>query len=454
MDDLMQLTPFERRLGERLEAELSATMRPFDPDAVARAAKQRPPGLVRRPRIVLLAAAALLLAAGVVAVGAGLLAGPRVEPPMPWPLRGEIVPAGTLVVPAEAPMAARLHDGRVLVVTPESNRSDTPAQIWEPATGSVEPTGPTTMSRDGAQLVVLADGRVLVVGGNGVGSPPTAEIFDPQTVRFSLLASRPTTIDASAILLRDGRVLLAGGADRVVADDAGNRGVASRAEVFSPLTGQFTPVGDMHDKRVGADLYLLADGRTLVLGGAPADGVQLDDARAEVFDPLTNTFSLTDRPLLATHTYDWSVRIDEHRLVFLEQPGWGQYPDRSLPMDLAVYDLDTGVLSPGPTIPASAGVYNAGPPVVITGSRLLILGNDKVGFATGPFGILEQQWVGMLDLASGELHEFAFGDSLWGTPVQLEDGSLVILGGLEHRECTFDVTGPCMEASSGVHVLR
>ena len=65
----------------------------------------------------------------------------------------------------------------------------------------------------------LADGTILVAGGCtnagcGLGSPAsdTAEIFDPATGRFTRVGrmSSGSRDDHVAVLLRDGRVLLAG----------------------------------------------------------------------------------------------------------------------------------------------------------------------------------------------------------------------------------------------------
>ena len=72
-------------------------------------------------------------------------------------------------------------------------------------------------ARPGATLVPLPDGRVLVAGGEdgwGEGFPPysTTSVFDPDTLSWSVgpdLAELRS--NASATLLHDGRILLAGG---------------------------------------------------------------------------------------------------------------------------------------------------------------------------------------------------------------------------------------------------
>jgi hypothetical protein len=458
MHDVTGLTPFERTLTDRLAVELEGSVLPFDPQAIADRAMAGRRSLNPRFRLLLLAAAALLLVGAVVAVGSGLIRLPwSIEPPLPWPLKGVLEPAGTLAAPTQGPMAVELRDGRVLVISPELNENNSPAELWDPATGSFQRAGPMTKAREGAQLVVLADGRVLVAGGDGVGWPPTAEVFDPRTATFSALASRPSTIESTAILLRDGRVLLSGGADRVQEDGAGNRGVASRAEVFDPNTGQFTRVGDMVLRRIWHELYLLRDGRVLVLGGAFEDAQQVDQPKAEIFDPMNGTFTLADRPALQTHIYDWSAQLPDGRLAILRQPGWAAYPDfPSQPMTVTFYDLETGAQAQGPTIPASAPVYDVRTTVPLTDRRLILLGFDKASYGHGASGILDRGWLGVLDLETGLLSNGIVRDASWGTILSLRDGRILILGGTQRGSCgpTGGATDICMDAIANVEILR
>ncbi len=68
-------------------------------------------------------------------------------------------------------------------------------------------------ARAGGGAVLLPDGKVLVVGGiNEVDELASAELFDPVTGEFSPTGSmnHPTAF-CTATLLRDGTVLIAGG---------------------------------------------------------------------------------------------------------------------------------------------------------------------------------------------------------------------------------------------------
>ena len=73
--------------------------------------------------------------------------------------------------------------GLLILTLAVAGASPASAGVWEPV-------GPLTQGRDGASATVLLDGSVLVAGGEGpVSGDPfarlrTAERFDPRTNRF------------------------------------------------------------------------------------------------------------------------------------------------------------------------------------------------------------------------------------------------------------------------------
>ena len=141
-----------------------------------------------------------------------------------------------------------LADGRVLIAGGEdADRNPVAsARIWNPRTESFTATGSMTEARVDHSATLLSDGRVLVAGGlarsfvdvgGGLvpgagalarplgadlgggdlrseteGTLATAEIWDPETGLFSTTGSMFTgTATHASVLLRDGRVLIAGG---------------------------------------------------------------------------------------------------------------------------------------------------------------------------------------------------------------------------------------------------
>ena len=63
------------------------------------------------------------------------------------------------------------------------------------------------------------------------------------------------------------------------------------AELYNPASGRFTIAGKMNTRRAGATATLLPNGKVLIAGGNDGPGKSL--ASAEIYDPLTNTFSPT-----------------------------------------------------------------------------------------------------------------------------------------------------------------
>ncbi len=148
----------------------------------------------------------------------------------------------------------------------------------------------------------LADGRVLMAGDPGGingqirlpgSSTAPPEIYDPRTRAFMATGPMVTQrLGAVVVLLADGRVLVAGGRDEQ--QTGGQVSISATAELFDTRTGTFTQTGSMSVPRFGASASLLGDGRVLLAGGEQsidADGLH-PAASAELYDPSTGTFSV------------------------------------------------------------------------------------------------------------------------------------------------------------------
>lgn len=178
--------------------------------------------------------------------------------------------------------ATLLQNGKVLLVGGTANPSG--AWLFDPATGTITATGSLNTPRQNHTATLLPDGRVLIAGG-WVNAPFTypvlssAELYDPATGTFT-----PTgTMNAarayhSAVLLQNGKVLLAGGTS-----NSQSYSPLASAELYDPATGQFTAISDMHDTRMDFGMTLLGDGRVLITGGLTAAGGVL--ATAELYTP-------------------------------------------------------------------------------------------------------------------------------------------------------------------------
>ena len=154
---------------------------------------------------------------------------------------GTFTPAGNMTAPRSNHTATLLPDGRVLiaggitacVIGVSDSRCLTPdhAEIYDPATGTFTATGSmSTSTAFPAGAVLLPDGKVLIAG-------TSVEVYDPSTGEFHT-AGKPATLTAvyATALLNDGRVLLAASVG------AANSG--STAELYDPVSGTFSPVAN------------------------------------------------------------------------------------------------------------------------------------------------------------------------------------------------------------------
>lgn len=149
-----------------------------------------------------------------------------------------------------------------------------PAALW--ITNS-----PLILARHSHTATLLRNGKVLVAGGVGgiVGISDNAELHDPTTG-----TNQPTGSlnifrrNHTATLLLNGKVLVAGG--------FGGEPLVS-AELYDPATGSWTPTGDMNGPREFHTATLLRNGMVLVTGGRNFSGATHG---AELYDPVTETW--------------------------------------------------------------------------------------------------------------------------------------------------------------------
>jgi hypothetical protein len=219
---------------------------------------------------------------------------------------GTFATTGSMTTPRFGHTATLLADGRVLIVGgyTDENAVEVPrartasAELYDPATGTFRPTGNMIAARVNHTATLLPNGRVLIAGGVAVdyvygvtntSDWASAELYDPSTGTFAAAANMTTPrSDHTATLLLDGRVLIVGG-DRAATNH-------SRAEIYDPVLNTFTVTPDMW----GAPVILLSDGRVLLAGSpwAPTPASTLYDPRTGAVNPTGGTTLLTDHAIL------------------------------------------------------------------------------------------------------------------------------------------------------------
>src|SRR5438445_7891106 len=138
-------------------------------------------------------------------------------------------------------------------------------------------------ARADATASVLQDGRVLIAGGQSSGSAVnTLEIFDPNSGNFSNAGTMSSPRqDHAAAVLSDGRVLIAGGSS-----DGTN--ALNTTDIYDPQAGSVSAGPVMSTPRARHTATTLLDGTVVVIGGSDYTN---DLGSAELFEHVANSFT-------------------------------------------------------------------------------------------------------------------------------------------------------------------
>ena len=185
-------------------------------------------------------------------------------------------------IPSELPSVQTPAASLAATPSPTASPSPTPtARVFAFAA-----TGSMSEARMKATATLLQNGEVLVAGGaiyegSEVVGTNSAELYDPASGKFTRTGSMTTSrVYQTATLLSDGRVLIVGGSAANCGTRCGDfNNALATAEIYNPATGKFSRTGSMSQYRTSAAAVRLNDGRVLVFGG--------DNPSADIYDPLT-----------------------------------------------------------------------------------------------------------------------------------------------------------------------
>lgn len=194
------------------------------------------------------------------------------------------------------------------------------AEVFDPETNEWTNTEEMRQARTEHSAALLKDGRVMVTGGMNehLEAIGTTEIFDPETGEWSEYESMRTVRRGHFTLrLHDGRVAVVGGIGQTLGGlgilaNIVAVGALLSTEIYDPKTDTWSQANDMREGHSGGLAVVLKDGRVLIAGGYN-QGEAL--ASSEVFDPTTNEWMRTESMARKTFANTATV-LDDGTVLF------------------------------------------------------------------------------------------------------------------------------------------
>jgi len=215
-----------------------------------------------------------------------------VNSPESKPVTASFLPGPSLAVARSGHTSTVLSDGKVLVTGGVSDPNRSPlasAEIYDPVTSRWSQVGPMSTARSDHTATLLRDGKVLIAGGAGVGV--AVDLYDPKSNSWSLAGKLAAPrLGHTATLLKSGQVLLAAGYHF----NGVSNTTTDKAELYDPATNAWSATGSFEGPRVYASAALLANGKVLLAGGVVGPGRFFGvstTGSVTLFDPAQGTWS-------------------------------------------------------------------------------------------------------------------------------------------------------------------
>jgi uncharacterized protein YjdB len=300
------------------------------------------------------------------------------------PVAATFTRTGAMSTARKSHTATLLASGLVLIAGGDDGSGPVAsAEIYDPAAGRFTPTGSMNAAHESHTATLLFNGMVLIAGGSSTGGSllATAELYNPATGIFTLTGnmSSPREFHTAMALITgpsNGMVLIAGG-------DSGSGALAS-AELYDPISATFSLTGSMSAERENHTATLLNGGTVLITGGSTgSNGAALSSA--EIYDPIAGKFSSTGSMAAARFFQVATLLTNGTVLVSGGKNSSGILASQEL------YDPDSGTFAAtvdmkAPRDPFTATVITTG---VNLGSVLIAGGQSSDATALGSGEIFE-----------------------------------------------------------------
>jgi hypothetical protein len=213
--------------------------------------------------------------------------------------------------------ATLLPNGKALIAGGFNGSFLSSTELYDPVANTFAATTPSmNVARDEATAKLLPNGKVLIAGGvngnsNNSNVVASTELYDPVSNTFA--ASTPVMntarVYATATLLPNGKILIAGGITNAAGGGINGGAVQSSTELYDPVTNTFAAAGStpvMNNARRNMMATLLSNGKVLIAGGT-TDGANALSS-TELYDPVTNTFAAST-PSMNTGRFSGSATL-------------------------------------------------------------------------------------------------------------------------------------------------
>ena len=316
--------------------------------------------------------------------------------------------------------ATLLDDGRVLVVGGgDEYKPVAEAWLFLPATSTFISGGKMSVGRRGHTATLLQDGRVLVAGGekDHYDVYSSAEVFNPTKPvdqAWSLAKSMPGPRSGhSAVRLKDGRVLLAGG-----------QGLSAPATldtlvIYDSVSDSWSaPIAKLSVPRDFFSATLLESGKVLFAGGT-ASGTEVTwHDSMESFDPAAGTVAAPSAKLSGPRAFHTAHGLPGNKVLLVggKCDGYGACKLKGDDLYDVVMDKVSSIAHFGTEPPMSHASC------ALLDGRVLIVGGEAAQHEKQVvvFSIATASWEELPAMSEGREHHSA---------TTLQDGSVLVVGG-------------------------